>query len=95
MVAIDRHRIIGAGFAGLAAVRADRWLRPIAQGRGLVLMFHHVRPARPDPFQPNALLEITPEFLSLTIELVRREGFEIVPLDEVPERLASGAGSPR
>jgi peptidoglycan/xylan/chitin deacetylase (PgdA/CDA1 family) len=51
-------------------------------------MLHHVRPARPEPFQPNAILEITPTFLDRAITLVRRLGFEIVPLDAVPDRLA-------
>ena len=83
-----KHRIIAAGFRGLAATRADLWLAPLARGRGAILMFHHVRPARADPFRPNALLEITPRHLDELLGLVRRLGFLIVPLDEVPARLA-------
>ena len=83
-----RHRVIGAGLAAIAATGADTWLAPLARGRGAILMFHHVRPARPDPFQPNALLSITPEFLDRTLSCVSRLGWDVVGLDEVPARLA-------
>lgn len=88
-----KHRVIGAGLDLVAATGADRWLRPWAQGAGLILTFHHVRPASPDPFRPNALLEITPEHLDRTLTWARRLGFAIVALDDVPERLA-GRGEP-
>ncbi len=83
-----KHTAIAAGFAGIAALGADRWLAPIARGRGIILMFHHVRPRRPDAFQPNALLEITPDFLDRVLTLVARHGYDFVGLDEVPARLA-------
>ena len=87
-----KHRVIGAGLAAISAVGADRWLAPLARGIGAILMFHHVRPEREDAFRPNALLEITPEHLDRTLSLVRRLGYEIVPLDDVPGRLARGEG---
>ncbi|TDR94343.1 polysaccharide deacetylase family protein [Enterovirga rhinocerotis] len=87
-----RHRIIGAGLTAVAASRADLWLAPLARGLGAILTFHHVRPQRADGFRPNALLEITPEHLDGTLELVRRLGLEIVPLDAVPDRLTRGEG---
>ena len=87
-----RHRIIGAGLSAIAATGADRWLAPIARGLGAILMFHHVRPQAGAGFRPNALLEITPEHLERTLTLVRRAGFDIVALDEVPARLAAGEG---
>ena len=87
-----KHRIIAGAFGAIAASRADRWLAPMARGLGAILMFHHVRPARPDPFQPNRLLEITPDFLDLTLRVTRELGFDIVPLDEVPARLATPKG---
>jgi peptidoglycan/xylan/chitin deacetylase (PgdA/CDA1 family) len=78
----------------IAATGADRWLVPLARGRGAILMFHHVRPARDDPFQPNALLEITPDFLDRSLTLVRELGFDVISLDEVPGRLADPHGAP-
>jgi len=79
-----------AGLAVITAARADRWLRELAQGLGIVLMFHRVRPRRNVAFTPNQVLEITPEFLAAVLVELRREGFEIVPLAAVPDRLRSG-----
>ena len=87
-----RHRVIAAGLSAIAATRADRWLAPLIRGRGAILMFHHVRPARSDPFQPNALLEITPDFLDRALTLVRRLGFDLVSLNAVPRLLAEPSG---
>lgn len=92
MTSSVKHRLIGAGFAAIAATGADRWLAPLARGAGAILMFHHVRPASPDAFQPNALLEITPEHLDRTLGLVRRLGYAFASLDEVPDRLRRGDG---
>jgi peptidoglycan/xylan/chitin deacetylase (PgdA/CDA1 family) len=89
-----KHRLIAAGFRAIGAVRADRWLRVVARGRGVILMFHHVRPWRPRNFAPNRLLEITPEFLDAVLTELQREGFEIIPLDAVPDRLCSSCGRP-
>jgi peptidoglycan/xylan/chitin deacetylase (PgdA/CDA1 family) len=88
-----RHRLLAAGFAATAALRADRWLRPLAQGSGVILMFHHVRPWSPKAFAPNRILEITPEFLDRVLAILDEMGFELVGLDEVPARLA-GNGRP-
>ena len=62
----NRHRLFKAGFAGVTAISADRWLAPLARGRGVILTFHHVRPEGPRGFAPNALLAITPTFLENT-----------------------------
>ena len=84
-----KHRLFAAGFAATAALKADRWLRPLAQGCGAILMLHHVRPWRERAFAPNRLLEITPEFLDRVLSLTAELGFDLVPLDEVPSRLAA------
>jgi peptidoglycan/xylan/chitin deacetylase (PgdA/CDA1 family) len=82
-----RRALFSAAFAGTAALGADRWLRPLAQGRGVILTFHHVRPRRPGAFAPNRLLEITPDFLDEVLTALAQLGFAVVPLDEVPDRL--------
>lgn len=87
-----KHGIIAAGFRAISMSGADRWLAPLTRGIGAILMFHHVRPASVDPFQPNRLLEITPEHLDLVLTLVRRLGWDIVGMDELPERLARREG---
>jgi peptidoglycan/xylan/chitin deacetylase (PgdA/CDA1 family) len=53
----------------------------------VILMFHRVRPWREQSFAPNRHLEITPDFLEQILMLLHRERFEIIPLDEVPQRL--------
>lgn len=82
-----RHSLIAAGFAAIAASRADRWLASAARGRGVILTLHHVRPRKNRDFAPNQLLEITPEYLDRLLTLVRELGFDVIPLSAVPERL--------
>src|SRR5262245_13022409 len=85
-----KHRVFAAGFGVLAASGADRLLRVLARGRGVILMLHHVRPWRLREFAPNRVLEITPEFLHVVLTDLRREGFDIISLDAVPDRLRPG-----
>lgn len=85
-----KQQAIGAGFALFRATGAHRLAARITRGLGAILMFHHVRPWQGPSFAPNRLLEITPEFLAQTIETLRREGFDIVSLDEGLARLKSG-----
>lgn len=84
-----KKALFAAGFAAIGATRADRWLRWAAQGPGVILTLHRVRPWREKSFAPNRFLEITPEFLGRVITLLKRDGFDVVPLDEVPARLES------
>jgi peptidoglycan/xylan/chitin deacetylase (PgdA/CDA1 family) len=60
-------------------------------GRGVIFTLHHVRPPRSARFQPNALLDITPEFLSNALATVKNAGFTPVHVDDLPERLADKA----
>lgn len=73
---------------GLEAIALARPLLPDASGRGVIFTLHHVRPPRSNRFQPNALLEVTPEFLSEALTTVKTAGFTPVHVDELPERLA-------
>lgn len=84
-----RHKLFAAGFSAIAATRADRWLAPFAQGAGVILTLHHVRPAQPGSFSPNRFLEITPAFLETVITSTRRAGFEFIGMNESLERLAN------
>ncbi|MBN9458454.1 MAG: polysaccharide deacetylase family protein [Bosea sp.] len=83
-----RHRAIAAAFKLMATTGADRWSRGFAQGRGVILTLHHVRPATaPRGFAPNALLDVTPAFLDRALGLIRAEGHDLVSLDEAIVRL--------
>jgi hypothetical protein len=78
-----RNAIISAGFAALRASGLHRAARSATRGCGVILTFHRVWPERPATgYAPNRALEITPQFLNLTLDVVRREGFELVSLDE-------------
>jgi peptidoglycan/xylan/chitin deacetylase (PgdA/CDA1 family) len=70
-----------------------RLIAPISAGRGIIFCLHRVRSAtQRGSFAPNAVLEITPEFLSGVLRLLRRRGIDIVDLDEAAARLESGEG---
>jgi peptidoglycan/xylan/chitin deacetylase (PgdA/CDA1 family) len=66
---------------------AHRMLRPLLGGVGAILTLHHVRPPRADAFQPNRLLEVSPQFLDDVIRELRRSDIDIVTLDEAHRRL--------
>ncbi len=70
-------------FSGACTLCCGRFF----EGVGAILMLHHVRPPRGDAFQPNQGLEVSPEFLSQTIEWLRSEAIDIVSLDEMHRRL--------
>ncbi|HEX8417731.1 MAG TPA: polysaccharide deacetylase family protein [Methylobacterium sp.] len=91
----NRHRLFETGFRAIAATGAARWLRPLAQGRGIILTFHHVDPASPGDYSPNRLLTITPAFLDRVVTHLKASGFDIVGLDAVPDRLADEAAGTR
>ncbi|WP_313192257.1 polysaccharide deacetylase family protein [Shinella zoogloeoides] len=59
-----------------------------ARGMGAIFTLHHVRPKAPQTFDPNAHLEITPEFLEAAIEHLRDEGYQFVALADMAARLA-------
>jgi peptidoglycan/xylan/chitin deacetylase (PgdA/CDA1 family) len=85
-----RKTMIRAGLETLYFTGAHRVLSRWLGGAGVILTMHHVRPASAEPFQPNRLLEITPEFLASTIDQLRGLGFVFVSMDEVHERLTGG-----
>jgi peptidoglycan/xylan/chitin deacetylase (PgdA/CDA1 family) len=89
-VAGARGHIIRTGLEALYFSGAHLLARPLLGGVGAILMLHHVRPPRLDPFQPNRLLEVTPAFLEDVILHLRRARVDLVSLDEVHARMRSG-----
>ena len=79
----------------LRSTKADRILAPLTQGFGAVFMMHHVRAAPDRPFQPNKHLEITPEFLKLSVNRIRSNGYDIISMDEAVDRIKTGYGRKR
>lgn len=87
--------IIRAGLEALYFTGAYRAFTPFFGGIGAILTLHHVRPPRADEFQPNRLLEVTPEFLESTIARLRRADIDFLSLDDMLARLESGTANGR
>ena len=87
------RRTQGMMKAALSALHfsgADSLLSPLTRGVGVIFTLHHVRPEPSEPFQPNRILSITPEFLDAVVRLVVEKGFDVLSLDEMEVRLAEG-----
>lgn len=67
---------------------------PITRGRGVIFTLHSVSPTPPQPFEPNEILRVTPDFLSEAIEVVREAGYEIISLDQLADRIENGFDGP-
>jgi peptidoglycan/xylan/chitin deacetylase (PgdA/CDA1 family) len=82
-----KKSVIRAGLETLYFSGAHALMRPFVGGIGAILTLHHVRPPRPDRFQPNQLLEVTPQFLENVVRKLRRSQLDLVSLDEMHRRL--------
>ncbi len=81
--------IIRTGLETLYFSGMHHFMRPLVGGVGSILTMHHVRPRRPDAFQPNRLLEITPEFLEKLLKRLARARVDVISLDEMHQRFIS------
>lgn len=75
----------------IGLTQTHRLLGRLASGAGTILTFHRVRPAPRVVFAPNAHLEVTPEFLGNLIDWAKKDGLDIVTLDEAKRRLSGGS----
>jgi peptidoglycan/xylan/chitin deacetylase (PgdA/CDA1 family) len=82
-----KKTIIRTGLETLYFTGAYQMLRPFVAGVGAIVTLHHVRPPRPDRFQPNRLLEVSPAFLEAVLRYLRRQQVDLVSLDEMHRRL--------
>ena len=90
-----KKAIFRAGLETLYFSGAHLMMRPFVGGVGMLLTLHHVRPPRPGDFQPNRLLEVTPDFFESVARSLRRSGLDLVSLDEMHRRMAAGDFSSR
>ena len=90
-----KKTIIRTGLETLYFSGMHQMMQPLLGGIGSILTLHHVRPARTNRFQPNRLLEITPEFLEKLLRRLRRSRRDIVSLDEMHQRLVGGESGRR
>lgn len=87
-------RALISGGLEAAALAARGKFMPSARGRGAIFTLHHVRPPEGHPAEPNAHLDITPEFLDQAIRQLKSDGYEFLSLCGVAARMkqpASGA----
>jgi peptidoglycan/xylan/chitin deacetylase (PgdA/CDA1 family) len=82
-----KQTMIRGGLESLFFSGAHFALKPLVGGVGVILTLHHVRPPRPERFQPNRLLEVTPRFLARVVKLLRRSRVDVVSLDEMHRRM--------
>ncbi len=85
-----KQTIIRGGLESLFFSGAHFALEPFVGGVGVILTLHHVRPPRPERFQPNRLLEVTPWFLARVVKLLRHSRVDVVSLDEMHRRMTEG-----
>jgi peptidoglycan/xylan/chitin deacetylase (PgdA/CDA1 family) len=90
---IVKRAIITGGLAAAGLLSAAGVMRS-ARGRGAIFTLHHVRPKQPRGFDPNAHLEITPDFLDAAILRLKRDGYRFIALDALPAHLASNDPQP-
>lgn len=85
-----KKTVIRAGLESLYFSGMHHWLRPLLGGVGSILTLHHVRPGRSEGFQPNRLLEVTPDFLEGLVRRLARARIDVVSLDEMHRRFIEG-----
>ena len=91
-----RHtEALKAALLALHRSGADRLLSPLTAGIGAILMLHHVCRDPIEPFNPNRLLKVSPEFLERLITGIREADLEIVSLDEAHRRILQGPAAKR
>ena len=86
----SKNLLIASGFSLFKLTRLHRIAAPFTRGLGAILMFHRVRPATAEPFSPNGLLKITPEFFDAVLTRLKALGFAILSLDDAVSRLREG-----
>jgi peptidoglycan/xylan/chitin deacetylase (PgdA/CDA1 family) len=82
-----RYAAIRAAFEVLWASQLPALVRRFSSTKGVIFTLHRVLPEPPATFAPNAILQVTPDFLRFAIERVRTLGLEVVTLDEAVTRI--------
>src|SRR5258708_34532205 len=77
-----KKSVIRAGLETLYFRGAHALMQPFVGGIGAIVTLHHVRPPRPDGFQPNQLLEVTRRFLERVARRGRGSRLDLVSLGE-------------
>ncbi|MBJ3785460.1 polysaccharide deacetylase family protein [Devosia sediminis] len=84
-----KYTAIRASFELLWLTRMPHLFSLLSRSRGVILTLHRVLPDEPADFSPNAILQVTPDFLDYCLERFATLGIDVVPIDEALERLAA------
>ncbi|WP_127142731.1 polysaccharide deacetylase family protein [Pelagibacterium montanilacus] len=84
---MSRYSIYRMAFEALARINAGPAIRKLSRARGVIWTLHRVLPEAPEAFAPNAILQVTPDFLEAAIIKARESGFDIVDMDEAARRI--------
>ena len=88
-----KRTMISSGLEAAAILKGAGLMRDVA-GLGTIFTLHHVRPALPRRFAPNAHLEVSPDFLDQAVARLKQDGYEFIALDALPSRTKAVAGRP-
>jgi len=88
-----KRTMISSGLEAAAILKGAGLMRDVA-GLGTIFTLHHVRPALPRRFAPNAHLEVSPDFLDQAIARLKQDGYEFIALDALPSRAKEASGRP-
>ena len=81
-------------FEVLWATQLPKLIRAMSKSRGVIFTLHRVLPEVPADFSPNAILQVTPQYLEYVIIRVRELGLDVISIDEAVERIKSPNDSP-
>ncbi len=84
-----KYALINAAFQTLSLSGISPLIRRFSSCKGVIFTLHRILPDAIKPFQPNAILQITPDFLEKSITKAKESGFDIVTLDEAKRRIIS------
>ncbi len=87
---MNKASILRAGLTALRYVGADSLGPHLTNRIGAIFMLHHVGPNTGRAFDPNRILRVTPEFLEEVICDIKEAGFDIISIDDVPQRISEG-----
>lgn len=98
-MANTRVKLMQGGLRTMHTLGMHNVLRPLSEGLGLIFTMHRVRPADQleaqlgnfPGFNPNGLLEITPDFLDATLAALKVQGLAFISMDEAVEALKNPA----
>jgi peptidoglycan/xylan/chitin deacetylase (PgdA/CDA1 family) len=82
-----RYAAIRAAFELLWASQLPRLVRRLSSARGVIFTLHRVLPEAPADFSPNAILQVTPDYLAFVITRLRELGLDLIDLDEALRRI--------